>query len=145
VHKQTSWDLKFLRRLLALWTSDWDGLSKLDKLIEQIQVCGPPDYDKDICSPPFQSQSSSSTTNGDDSLLEQHILRTQILLAPLLPPAPSQPPTNPSKSSAKDTRTESLLLFGVPPAEQATQPVMDLVKPGPRFGSLLVGSTPVAR
>ena len=52
---------------------------------------------------------------------------------------------NPSKSSAKDTRTESLLLFGVPPAEQATQPVMDLVKPGPRFGSLLVGSTLVAR
>ncbi|KAF8274142.1 hypothetical protein EI94DRAFT_1714815 [Lactarius quietus] len=120
-------DLKFLRKLLALWTSDWDGLSKLDKLIEQVQ------------------SSSSPTANNEDPLLEQHILRTQILLAPLLPPAPSQPPTNPSKSSAKDTRTESLLLFGVPPAEQATQPVMDLVKPGPRFGSLLVGSTPVTR
>lgn len=105
------WDLKFLRRLLALWTSD--GLLKLDKLIEQVQ-------------------SSSSPTGGEDSLLDQHVLRTQILLAPLLPPAPSHPPTNPSKSSAKDTRTESLLLFGVPPAEQATQPVMDLVKPGPR-------------
>jgi hypothetical protein len=91
------------------------------------------------------SQSSGSPTGSEDPLLEQHILRTQILLAPLLPPASSHPPTNPSKSSAKDTRTESLLLFGVPPAEQATQPVMDLVKPGPRFGSLLVGSTPVAR
>jgi hypothetical protein len=41
------WDLKFLRRLLALWTSD--GLLKLDKLIEQVQVCGPPNYDNDIC------------------------------------------------------------------------------------------------
>ena len=37
------WDLKFLRRLLALWTSDWDGLSKLDKLIEQIRVCSLPE------------------------------------------------------------------------------------------------------
>jgi hypothetical protein len=38
-----TWDLKFLRRLLALWTSDWDGLSKLDNLIEQILVCTPPE------------------------------------------------------------------------------------------------------
>jgi hypothetical protein len=37
------WDLKFLKRLLALWTSDWDGLSKLDKIIEQVRVCGPPE------------------------------------------------------------------------------------------------------
>ena len=137
------WDLKFLRRLLALWTSDWEGLSKLDILIEQVQVCGSSETMIRIYV--HQSQLSSSPTDNEESLLEQHILRTQILLAPLLPPAPSQPPKNPSKSSAKDTRTESLLLFGVPPAEQATQPVMDLVKPGPRFGSLLVGSTPVAR
>jgi hypothetical protein len=41
------WDLKFLRRLWALWTSD--GLLKLDKLIEQVQVCDPLDYDNDIC------------------------------------------------------------------------------------------------
>jgi hypothetical protein len=31
-------DMKFLRRLLTLWTPDWDGLSDLDKLIEQLQV-----------------------------------------------------------------------------------------------------------
>ena len=42
------WDLKFLRRLLALWTSD--GLLKLNELIEQVRICEP-DYDKDICSP----------------------------------------------------------------------------------------------
>jgi hypothetical protein len=41
------WDLKFLRRLLTLWASD--GLVKLDKLIEQVQVCGLPDYNKDMC------------------------------------------------------------------------------------------------
>ncbi len=42
------WDLKFLRRLLTLWTSDRDGLSSLDELIERLQVCGPPKCDKDI-------------------------------------------------------------------------------------------------
>lgn len=42
------WDLKFLRRLLTLWTSD--RLLKLDELIEQVRLYGP-DYDKDICSP----------------------------------------------------------------------------------------------
>jgi hypothetical protein len=31
-------DMKFLRRLLTLWASDWDGLSELDKLVEQLQV-----------------------------------------------------------------------------------------------------------
>ena len=36
VAQSSIWDLKFLRKLLALWTSDWDGLSKLDKLIEQV-------------------------------------------------------------------------------------------------------------
>lgn len=41
------WDLRFLRRLLALWRSD--GLSKLDELIEQVQVSSSLDYYKDIC------------------------------------------------------------------------------------------------
>jgi len=35
------WDLKFLRQLLTLWTTDWDGLSELDQLIEKLQVCSP--------------------------------------------------------------------------------------------------------
>ncbi|KAI9460534.1 hypothetical protein BJY52DRAFT_1185902 [Lactarius psammicola] len=79
------WDLKFLRRLLALWTSDWDGLLKLDKLIEQVR-------------------SSSYPTDDEDSLLEQHILRTQILLAPLLPSVPSQPPKNSSHATRDGSR-----------------------------------------
>lgn len=28
------WDLKFLRRLLTLWTTNWDSISELDQLIE---------------------------------------------------------------------------------------------------------------
>ncbi|KAI0296258.1 hypothetical protein BC826DRAFT_1103987 [Russula brevipes] len=121
------WDLRFLRRLMTLWRKDWDGLSELDQLIEKLQ-----------------SFDVSENRPKDDAalvLIEQHLLRTQILLAPLLPPTASQPPTHPNKSSAKDTRTESLLQFGVPAVEQTAQPVMDLAKPGPRFGSLLVGGT----
>jgi hypothetical protein len=36
------WDLRFLRWLLTLWTTNWDGLSELDQLIEMLQVCSPP-------------------------------------------------------------------------------------------------------
>jgi hypothetical protein len=35
------WDLRFLRWLLTLWTTNWDGLSELDQLIEKLQVCAP--------------------------------------------------------------------------------------------------------
>ena len=55
VAQASIWDLKFLRKLLALWTSDWDGLSKLDKLIEQ--VWHSIHYDKDICSPLHSNRS----------------------------------------------------------------------------------------
>ncbi|KAI0278117.1 hypothetical protein BGY98DRAFT_1089631 [Russula aff. rugulosa BPL654] len=121
-------DLRFLRRLMTLWTADWDSLSELDRLIENLQ----------------SSSVSKSQPNNDVALIEQHLLRTQVLLAPLLPlvvPV-SLPPLHPNKaSSTKDTRTESLLQFGVPVIEQTAQPVMDLAKPGPRFGSLLKGSS----
>jgi len=118
------WDLRFLRWLVTLWTTDWDGLAELDQLIQKLQ-----------------SFSNSEKPPNDGAVIEQHLLRTQILLAPLLPPVASKIPTRPNKSSTKDTRTESLLQFGVPAVEQTAQPVMDLAKPGPRFGSLLVGST----
>ena len=32
-------DLRFLRRLMTLWTAEWDHLSGLDRLIESLQVC----------------------------------------------------------------------------------------------------------
>lgn len=31
-------DMKFLRRLLILWTSDWDGISDLNRFIERLEV-----------------------------------------------------------------------------------------------------------
>lgn len=138
------WDLRFLRWLLTLWSKNWDGLSELDQLIEKLQVRSlPRTYDIDISLPHTTQPSSASqkSPHDDVAVIEQHLLRTQILLAPLLPPLAAKMPAPPNKSSTKDTRTESLLQFGVPAIEQTAQPVMDLAKPGPRFGSLLVGST----
>ena len=45
-------DLRFLRRLMTLWTADWDSLSELDRLIENLQVCSSTkNYDMDISLP----------------------------------------------------------------------------------------------
>lgn len=137
------WDLRFLRWLLTLWTTNWHGLSELDQLIEKLQVTWPfKTYYVDIFTQTLQSSSSSERSPHDDvAVIEQHLRRTQILLAPLLPPIAPKTAAPPNKSFTKDIRTESLLQFGVPAAEQTAQPVIVLAKPGPRFGSLLVGST----
>ena len=109
-------------------------------------MSSPGKYDIGVTLPQTAQSSivSEKFPNDDAVLIEQHLLRTQVLLAPLLPLS-SQPPTHLTKSSTKpstkDTRTESLLQFGIPAVEQTAQPVMDLAKPGPRFGSLLVGNT----
>ncbi|THH13587.1 hypothetical protein EW146_g6653 [Bondarzewia mesenterica] len=118
---QLLWDLKFLRKLSELWGSEWREIAALlDHEITRL------------------SQSEIIGDHLDDSLSED-ILRTQLLLAPLLPPP--LPPTDKPKN--KDRKPSPLLQFGIPVVEQQVQPPMDLVKPGPRFGQLLVGSTAV--
>jgi hypothetical protein len=45
-------DLRFLRRLMTLWATEWDSLSELDRLIENLQVCSSiKNYDMDISLP----------------------------------------------------------------------------------------------
>jgi hypothetical protein len=45
-------DLRFLRRLVTLWSAEWDRLSELDRLIENLQVCSSiKNYDMDISLP----------------------------------------------------------------------------------------------
>ena len=47
------WDLKFLRRLLTLWTTNWDSISELNQLIK---VCSPcKKYDMDTSLPQTRS------------------------------------------------------------------------------------------
>jgi hypothetical protein len=51
------WDLRFLRRLLTLWTADLDNLSELDQLIEKLQVCNYKKYNTDTSLPRTRSPS----------------------------------------------------------------------------------------
>lgn len=90
---------------------------------------------------PKQTSDSAKrpTEEAVDIALSNHIARTQLLLAALLPPRP--PSIHPGKAGGKESATNALLPFGVPAGEQQVQPAMELVKPAPRFGLLLVGST----
>ena len=72
-----------------------------------------------------------------EAQLQDHFARTQILLASLLPQPCSTIPEN------KPGKTNSLLYAGLPTVEQQFQSAVDLVKPSPRFGLLLVGSVAV--
>ncbi|KAI0830492.1 hypothetical protein BC628DRAFT_871518 [Trametes gibbosa] len=119
---QLLWDASFLRRLARLWeTTSTDVLALLDANVTRRRE------PHDVKFPP-QSDIDTST--------QEHLTKTQILLAPLLPihsPSTSQPTKKADKSS-------SLLLFGPPTAEQSFEPALALVKTPPRFGLLLVGS-----
>ena len=51
-HRAQACDLSFLRRLMILWTAEWDSLSELDQLFENLQVCSSTkNYDVDISLP----------------------------------------------------------------------------------------------
>ena len=67
-----------------------------------------------------------------DASAQEYLAKTQVLLAALLP-------SRPAHATAKADKTSSLLLFGSPAAEQGFEPALQLVKPPPRFGLLLVG------
>ena len=48
-HRAQVCDLRFLRRLMTLWAAEWDSLSELDQLIEDLKVCSSTkNYDMDI-------------------------------------------------------------------------------------------------
>ncbi|KAA1467989.1 hypothetical protein DENSPDRAFT_927011 [Dentipellis sp. KUC8613] len=113
-------DLKFLRKLAELWGTEWTKLSaSLDAKAAQL----------------YADSTTSSNHTLDDTPWDD-VLRTQLLLAPLLPP-------NIPKKAGKDGKLSTLLPLGTPVVEQKVQPAMELVKPAPRFGLLLVGSSAV--
>ncbi|TFY70549.1 hypothetical protein EVG20_g2465 [Dentipellis fragilis] len=115
-------DLKFLRKLAELWGPEWTKLSvSLDAKATQLYA---------------ESQSTTPSNHTPDDTPWDDVLRTQLLLAPLLPP-------NIPKKAGKDGKLSTLLPLGAPVVEQKVQPAMELVKPAPRFGLLLVGSSAV--
>ena len=58
-------DLRFLRRLMTLWATEWDSLSELDRLIENLQVCSSTKelrYEYIFTSNPFSLPASLKTS-----------------------------------------------------------------------------------
>ncbi|KAI0654239.1 hypothetical protein C8Q70DRAFT_1087860 [Cubamyces menziesii] len=110
---QCLWDLSFLRQLAASWEPTARAL------LEQIDATV------------TKLRDMPSQTDLDASA-QEYLAKTQVLLAALLP-------SRPTHATAKADKTSSLLLFGSPAAEQGFEPALQLVKPPPRFGLLLVG------
>jgi conserved oligomeric Golgi complex subunit 1 len=74
----------------------------------------------------------------EDAHLSSYLAGTQTLLAFLFPSVRKE-----TASTGKVDKAVALLPHGIPTAAQELQPTMDVVKPSPRFGLLLVGSTAV--
>ncbi|KAH9932407.1 hypothetical protein B0H21DRAFT_780985 [Amylocystis lapponica] len=122
-------DLDFLRVIAGMWDSECEDVARrLDGRIAQ-------KWEK------LRAQGTGTTSQQNlESALQDHLSRTQTLLAPLLP-LPTSPTTSTRKT--KTEKSTSLLHHGLPMVEQQFQPAVELVKPSPRFGLLLVGSTAV--
>ncbi|KAI0045223.1 hypothetical protein FA95DRAFT_1495802 [Auriscalpium vulgare] len=117
------WDVKLLHELAGLWGPEWSKVSS--RLKATAAQFG-------------QETNGSANHSPNHSGVSAFLTRTQVLLAPILPPTP--PTSLPEK---KDARPEGLLHLGAPVVDSQVQPAMELVKPGPRFGLLLVGSTSI--
>lgn len=84
------------------------------------------------------TENSAEIAVSSEAHLQDHFARTQILLASFLPQPRSTIP------ETKSDKTSSLFYAGLPTVEQQQfQSAVDLVRPSPRFGLLLVGSVAV--
>ncbi|KAI0031403.1 hypothetical protein K488DRAFT_79063 [Vararia minispora EC-137] len=115
------WDLRLLRRITLLWDSGWE-LAALDERIAELESKAGVD--------------SASSLLDPDTVVSDHLARTHVLLAALLPS--TYTPASAGKPGKKDSLPNGFLL-----PDSNPQPTMELVKPGPRFGLLLVESTAV--
>ena len=73
---------------------------------------------------------------------QEYLSRTQILLAGLLPSQLRRDPET-TEVTTKAGKPSNLLLYGTPVVETKFEPALELVKPPPRFGLLLVGGAAV--
>ncbi|TFK36962.1 hypothetical protein BDQ12DRAFT_608918 [Crucibulum laeve] len=122
-------DLAFLHALVSLQGPGWADISQglQGKLKE---IIGPPIH-------PFNPRSNTFVNldklqrNASDC-----IPRMQTLLAPLLPPM-----KRPELSPDTGDKLAGLLQYGIPSSDQQFHSAIDLAKPSPRFGLLLVGGS----
>ncbi|OBZ79452.1 hypothetical protein A0H81_01207 [Grifola frondosa] len=128
---QLYWDLLFLRKLAILWGTEFAKIvQRIDGSISSAQE-------------KLLAHGVTAIQLDLDNPTQQYLSRTQVLLAPLLPPPAMPTPTSPVKG--KPEKPASLLYHGVPVVDQQFESAVELVKPSPRFGLLLVGALPYGR
>ncbi|EAU92794.2 hypothetical protein CC1G_01839 [Coprinopsis cinerea okayama7 len=108
-----SQDLLFLKAISQTYGSDWQEVIK--SLSDSLGDSAP---DSDEA----------------DKVAAEHLARTQTLLSLLLPSASRL------QASTAGAAAGQFLLFDSPSSKQEYQPALEVAKPSPRFGLLLVGS-----
>lgn len=145
-HHQTLWDLTLLEKLALAWGNETSETS------ERIATS--------ISSRRHVSRGRSNVPNSSFILrqimtnvkavpqsdiaasAQEYLLRTQILLAGLLPSLALQS-IEPIEPTRKTQKSPTLLLYGTPAVEARFEPALELVKPPPRLGLLHVGAATV--
>lgn len=135
---QTLCDIQFLRKLADIHTSGWDDVRELLDAKTQKMVR----FHASCCDVPISTTFLLQLAETDSMMDLQgsaadYLARTQILFAPLLPQLAPQSESSPPASD----KFGSLLPYGTPAVEQQFQPAIELAKPSPRFGLLLVNSS----
>lgn len=136
--KQALCDLLLLRVLGTLWVNGWaETFILIDEKVARLQrkvylFCLTGILSTQTLQ--LQLEDIISLT----SSVKEYFLRTQVLLAPLLP-LPKLTATSPAKDNREKFTT--LLSFGMPTLEVQLQPALELAKPSSRFGLLLIGSS----
>ncbi|CAL1695010.1 unnamed protein product [Somion occarium] len=121
---QLFWDMTFLRSMLTLWSGN--KLEVGDRLHATIA---------DV----RQKLPTEAASDKVEHTMSELLSRLQIALSALLPPVP--PSHQVVTAPAKGSTPSSILRPGSGAIESQYQPAVDLVKPPPRFGLLLVGSS----
>ncbi|KAF7979430.1 hypothetical protein HWV62_42568 [Athelia sp. TMB] len=122
-HTQVLWDLLLLEFLGDLWNGGWANTFRLLK----------------ECMGPLQKQSSPNEITAMKDAVKDFFSRSQLLLAPLLPPPQLTSSNWPPKDQTE--KFGALLAFGVPAIEVQFHTALELAKPSSRFGLLLVGNS----
>ena len=138
-HTQVLWDLLLLEFLGGLWN---DGWANTFRLLKESMV----PLQKQVNLVPIHAlnhadgnQSPPDEITALKDAVKDFFSRSQLLLAPLLPP----PQLTSSNWPQKDHREKfgALLAFGVPATEVKLHTALELAKPSSRFGLLLVGNS----
>jgi conserved oligomeric Golgi complex subunit 1 len=128
-------NILFLQKLLDEWDSNWlESAGPLRaKLKDLTVVC----YGVVLANRILTNSKAENAENEKDKL-SSYLAGTQTLLASLFPRVKHE-----VSAIVKGDKKSALLRHGIPTAAQDIQPSIDIVKPSPRFGLLLVGGADI--